>query len=355
MRLWPWGSRPDRGVDGRSGALTAAEERSYSDILTAALEAQATAGTPSAVELGMTEAAAGIIGRCFAAAEVSGDRFGVVTRGTLEIIGRELVRRGEMVFVLEGPPMMLLPAGNWNVHGTEPVSTWFYRVDTFGPDSTRTRWIPSDGIVHARVNCAPERPYEGRSPIAVARATSTTAANAEKSAGAEAKMPAGRIAPVPSPDKIIRSAYKARLEKGGVTVVEAAANPVQAAGQEPARRWEPAPIHPDPTQGHVQLRREAAQDVLSACGIPPALFDARADGTTRRESYRQLVFTTLEPWGRIVAEELSRKLDSDIALSFAALHGADLATRGRALRQLVDAGVPLAEALAITGLDQGDM
>ena len=66
-----------------------------------------------------------------------------------------------------------------------------------------------------------------------------------------------------------------------------------------------------------------------------------------------MIFTTLSPWSRLVQVELRDKLDSpELSISFAGLHGADLATRGRALKQLVEVGVPLAEAMAITGLDE---
>ena len=54
------------------------------------------------------------------------------------------------------------------------------------------------------------------------------------------------------------------------------------------------------------------------------LFDAAGDGTARREAYRQLTFTLLEPWGRLVSDELTRKLEMPINLDFARLHGADL-------------------------------
>ena len=350
MRLWPWGGRRERGSENRTGAFTGTEDRNYTDTLTERLEDEAVRGKATATEIAATEAAAGWIGRCFAAAEVAGDRFGVVSRAVLELIGRELVRRGEMVFVIEGPPIRLIPAGNWNVHGIEDPETWRYRVDTFGPDSTRTRWEPGAGVVHARVNCDPRRPYEGRSALEVARSSAATAAAAERSSEAEARVPVNRIAPIPASDDD-RKKYRAALKRGGIRVVSSQAA-YTAGQQEQSRRWEPAAMQPAPAQGHVQLRRDSAHDVLAAFGIPPALFSDRADGTSRREAYRQVVFTLLEPWGRVVAEELSAKLDSTISLSFAGMHGADLSTRGRALKQLVDAGVPLAEALAIVGLDE---
>ena len=124
--------------------------------------------------------------------------------------------------------------------------------------------------------------------------------------------------------------------------------------RDPTSRWTPASYGPAPTPGHVDLRREAARDVLAACGIPATLFDRQADGTAMRESYRRLIFTTVQPWAALVQGELQDKLDSpELRISFAGLHGADLATRGRALKQLTESGVSLADAMAITGLAEG--
>ena len=341
MKLWPW-----RRVEQRAGSY----ESAVVDAIAEALAGESTAATADG--LAATEMAAGLIGRCFASADVTGDRFGLVTPAVLETIGRQLVLAGEVVYVIEGEAMPALTlAGTWDVRGSDSPDRWRYRVDTYGPTSRRSRYLMAAGVLHCRVNCDPVRPWAGRSPVRIPARTAATAGSAEKSAGAEARTPSARIAPTPATEGRERTAYGVKLGKGGV--VTAATQPVTGAGQEPASRWTPATMRPDPADAHVQLRREAAADVLAACGIPPALFDmAKADSAGRREAYRQLTFTTLQPWGRLVQAELRDKLESSsLALSFAGLHGADLATRGRALKQLTEAGVALAEALAITGLD----
>ena len=43
---------------------------------------------------------------------------------------------------------------------------------------------------------------------------------------------------------------------------------------------------PEISQAEMELRSRSAQDVVSSIGVPSALFDPRADGTSRRESYR---------------------------------------------------------------------
>ena len=319
-----------------------------------ALLANASTADATADGLAAVEMASGLVGRAFANAEVMNDRFGIVSPLVLELIGRSLIRRGEAVFALDEGPR-LTPASGWTIRGGDNPSEWVYRVDFAGPSGQRSAFLPSDSVVHLRANCDPSKPWAGRAPHAIAASTSKTAAAAEKSAMAEASIPASRIAPVPAADEAQREAFRRALSKGGLTTVQAAAQAALAGGtgQEPASRWQPAVLHPDPTDGHLALRREAAADVLSACGVPTALFDARADGTARREAYRQWIFITLAPLAAIVQSELRDKLDSpSLVLSFATLHGADLATRGRALKQLVDSGVALSEALQITGLSE---
>ena len=70
-------------------------------------------------------------------------------------------------------------------------------------------------------------------------------------------------------------------------------------------------------------------EVYAACGVPAALFTT-GEGTAPRESFRRLLHSTVQPLGRIVAAELSAKLDADVSLSFDALFAADLSGRARA-------------------------
>ena len=160
--------------------------------------------------------------------------------------------------------------------------------------------------------------------------------------------------PMPISDKDERNRFERSVRDGGLHVVRSGGLSEMGGPRDPTSRWTPASYGPAPTPGHVDLRREAARDVLAACGIPATLFDRQADGTAMRESYRRLIFTTVQPWAALVQGELQDKLDSpELRISFAGLHGADLATRGRALKQLTESGESLADAMAITGLAEG--
>ena len=59
---------------------------------------------------------------------------------------------------------------------------------------------------------------------------------------------------------------------------------------------------------------------------------------------------TVEPLARAVEAEFAAKLEMQVRLDFGALFAADLAGRGRALKQMVDSGVSLDDALATAGL-----
>ena len=101
--------------------------------------------------LAAVEACSSLIGRCFASAEAVGDATGLVTPGVLEVIGRELCRRGESLHVLEADVSRLTPAGTWDVRGPDDPAGWFYRCDTFGASNHRTRLLAAGAVVHCRV------------------------------------------------------------------------------------------------------------------------------------------------------------------------------------------------------------
>ena len=110
------------------------------------------------------------------------------------------------------------------------------------------------------------------------------------------------------------------------------------------------PVQPDPSQGHLTLRRDAALELIEAAGVPSALADPRAEANGQREAFRRFVHGTIEPMARIVEAEMAAKAGLSCALDFGSLFAADLAGRGRALKQMVESGVALADALDTVGL-----
>ena len=122
--------------------------------LVAHLQAQYGGAADRPDELAVFEAAAGLLGRSFATADVEGDNAGIVKADALEILGRELLRRGNAVFSIEDD--RLKPASDWDIRGGDDPRRWAYRLTFAGPVSTRTAVLPASRVVHFRIN------YRGR-------------------------------------------------------------------------------------------------------------------------------------------------------------------------------------------------
>ena len=104
---------------------------------------------------------------------------------------------------------------------------------------------------------------------------------------------------------------------------------------------------PDPL---VQLQGRASREVMAACGLNPAVFDIEGAGTAMREGYRQALHSLVAPLGRLVAHELSAKLEADVVLDWAELRAGDIAGRARAFQSMVGAGMDPGKAAALAGL-----
>ena len=83
-----------------------------------------------------------------------------------------------------------------------------------------------------------------------------------------------------------RQDFTVEFKKGGVFTVQSGSDANMTGRQDPGSAWKATRMGPEPTQAHVDLRSEAARDMLAAVGLSGALFDNRADGTARREAFR---------------------------------------------------------------------
>ena len=103
----------------------------------------------------------------------------------------------------------------------------------------------------------------------------------------------------------------------------------------------------------VELRQAAHDSVLSAAGVPAALFSARSDATGAREALRQFLHSTLQPLAALVAVEARAKLDPGVTFDFSRLMAADIQGKARSAKALVDAGFSLEQAAAMAGFYRG--
>ena len=107
-------------------------------------------------------------------------------------------------------------------------------------------------------------------------------------------------------------------------------------------------------RGEVELLTRSGLEVANACGVPPSLFSVRGDGTAQRESFRRLLHSTVQPLARLVAAELTAKLEAPIAFNFDALFAADLSGRARAFQSMVGGGMDVAKAAGLAGLMESE-
>ena len=79
------------------------------------------------------------------------------------------------------------------------------------------------------------------------------------------------------------------------------------------------------------LRTSTGQDILSAFGVPPALFEARGDGSGQREAWRRFAYSVVQALAALIQAELRAKLHMAAEVGLDALHAADEDGRSRAM------------------------
>ena len=345
--------------------FTKTERRDFTQI-TSDRAVAAALGNSALADVTGTAAAAiamGIMGRTFAAAEVSPsvERTGL-SPPVLAQIGASLISAGESVWLIDvdGGMVRLLRASSWMISGTGPdPANWKYLLTLPGPTQISTVNVPSDGVLHPRINMGPQSPHQGRSPLALAGFTATALAGAERQLSEELSGPVGRLIPAPldalsavrddgtSPLSDLESALASL--KGRSALVPSLQRDALSGGGQPTD-WRSVRIGADPPESVVTLRSDSHNAVLSACGIPPALFSAGSQANSAREALRQFLHTGVAPNARVIEAEARDKLMADVSLDFTGLHAADIQGRARSFKSLVDGGMSLSDAAAASGI-----
>ena len=329
----------------------------YTSALAEAFEGGAASRATSDATAAL-ETAASAYGRCFAAARVSpsGPRTDWLTPAVLNLIGRQLIRRGELLarlYVREGMVMAAM-AGSWYVHGQEhDRTTWRYQLTEYGPSGSRVRWSPAESVIHTQYAYDPARPWWGLGPLHVASADGRLHAETTAALADEASGPRGSLLPVPSDgEEGNLDELRATIGslKGRLAAVETtAAGWGEGRMAAPSSDWKPQRIGFNAPDTLRNLRSDSAKAVLSACGVPVELVTT-ADGTGQREAWRRFTFGAVQPLARIVERELAEKLEADVRFDFSELMASDLAGRARAFQSLTGSGMDLERAAALAGL-----
>ena len=334
-------------------------ESSFTDELVTAILARSTGASlalPTATAA--LETASGIIARAFASAEVNGPSWAVraLSPACLALIGRALIRQGEFLAAIDvdGGELRLWPAADHDVTGGYDPAEWRYRLNLAGPSYLATRTTGAEGVVHVMYSADPARPWHGIGPIDSAIQAGRLSAETAKTLADEASGPRGHLLPIPV-DGTDPTVEKLKIDirnlRGNMALVES-----QSAGWDggdratsPRGDWDPKRLGANPPAALVELHSMATKEILSTCGISAALFDPRA-AAAAREAYRQLLHGVVAPLGRILASELSAKLEASVSFDWQELRAGDIAGRARAFQSMVGAGMDVAKAAALAGL-----
>ena len=344
------------------------QSQPFTDLLQNAIVSAATGEFVSATGTAALEAAAGLVSRSFASAEVKDAPANIaaaITPSILACIGRELIRRGESMHLIEvnQDTMQLHVVGSWDIRGEDNPASWFVRADLFGPSGNRTIFRSHASFLHCRYASDPARPWLGLGPLQWASSTSRLHGDVSNALLADMRAAAGHVVPMPAnrgasaddssdPLNPLRTAIK---NAGGKSLFVASTRGAFGGDPRdaPSRDWKQERLGPNPPEVLAGMLDSTSAQVLAACGVDPILVGlSSGDGTLARESYRRFERTTLRPLARIVETELRAKMDApELQLDFNNLRASDFAGVARSFKGLVEAGVAPAAAAAALDLE----
>ena len=335
---WPW--------------KTEKRDTDYSDAFVRALLGRAQGATPIvASATGAFEAGAGLISRAFASAEVETDGDSALitplTPEFLSMLARAIIGRGEFVAYMQvrGGRVELTPCAAWDVDGSYDRTTWRYRLDLSGPSGQASvEQVRPENVLHARYAVAPTSPWRGIAPLQSAALAGRLSAEVVAALADETSGPRGALLPLPVPgDDPTVAALKGDIRnlKGSIALVEGQGRMSASTGGD-RREWQSVRLGANPPAAMVELAGMAAREVLGVLGIPPVLLAENPNGTAAREAWRQLLFSTVAPLGRIVAHELSTLLGAPIRFGWA-----EIACRRRGW-----AGTGVSKSMVGAGMDR---
>ena len=228
-----------------------------------------------------------------------------------------MVIRGEHLSIIDvDDGIRLLRSCSWDVSGA--IGPWSYRADIPTPGGAIPLNMPAQGAVWIPWQASSSEPWRGVSPLVLAGFTSDALGKVEQSLAQELGTTTGYLLPMPvDGGDATTDGLRAELKtlKGGLSLAETTASGYgQGRQQAPQKDLETTRIGARPPDSLVKVRTDLSADVLAACGIPAALVGASGEGTARRAALSMFLDTQAAPFARLLAAELSDKLDQDVTL-----------------------------------------
>ncbi len=337
---------------------------SYDHQLIAALHQAALGEAADVAATSPVQAAAGLLGRCLAAATVAPETniTAAITPSYRYDVGSSLVLRGEHVSLLEvvNGAVRLTPACDWEISGATPYKAdWTYKLQLAAPNGEVAKTVGGNQVVHIRIPDG-RQPWQGSSPLASASITAEALGELEDAVRDELKH-AARATLVsvpgfedsdPDDDDDAWTAYRSDVANADSKTLLAPAPATQIQGI--------ASSSAPPSYGVLRLRPEIPEELqtmrdrlaaglYAALGLMPQLFDG-GEATGVREAKRSFWSMTLYPLGRLISDELAAALEAQVELGFERLQFGNLLEASRVAKGLVDAGMEPAQALEAAGL-----
>ena len=304
--------------------------------------------------------------RALALADVTprSSRTAAITPAFLELAGRELGRRGELVCDIDtsGGRVELHPASHAYLTGGHRPDEWIYTLTLPAPSRTLTVYRRRDAVVHLAYGRSRYRPWEGRAPWQSASLAGSLLAGVERQLAGEAKGSSGYILAIPdtgdhgqdadADSDPLEPLRRDLVAAGGKTVLA----PTTAAGYgagpaaAPPGDYRSARFGMNPPEATVEVRRDIERSILSCYGFPPILSASTAAGAGMLQGWRMAYALTLEPLATLIGSQLSEALGVDVTLDMRRARAADVVLLSRAFNGLVKGGLDAADARAIVKL-----
>ena len=319
-------------------ALETRQDQDYGDALLKAILEHAK-GNPGAVKarVGAVAAAAGWWARAFASARLTpgivADAFGPALRGYM---GRQLILRGEAVFIIDGAGgLSLTPAASWEVLGGADPETWLYKATINGPSQSVVLEVPASRILHLMYQRSSSQPWRGVGPLADCLETHNLAQALETRLRQEVAGPVGLAIPMLDGGGAVAGLEAdVNAMRGEVKLTPSVANNWQTGAQgAPRTDWKAMRVGAAPPEALARLRTDTGRDILAACGVPGGLI-GQTDGTTLREELREFLHIGVSPVAGQLADTIKERFDlGDFEMDFSPLMASDLAGRARSLSE----------------------
>ena len=269
----------------------------------------------------------------------------------MQLLVRDLLYEGNAAFEIDATAGAgkLHRAGYFEVRGKNILR---YRLELHRPDGQTTRNLAADAVCHVKMNDPRETPWYGVGYFA----GNELIRHLERQLIQQGSWPAHRLYTMPGPEFA-----SAKVDGGDAEEhdQELAADRFAHSGLKILRnlnsRGGPIPVPKTegifgPDKEAVVLRQDLVDEVFSSVGIPPTLRGDSVPGMAYTTALSAWIDGFLQPMADAIAEQLTDALAVNVTIDLSPAKVPSVVDQGKALNDLVGAGMPYPEAKEAVGL-----